>query len=120
LTGTDAYYKIYGANAFEAIVMEDTVGNTGEVEVNITWIDKNVPIATVSYDPGPVANGNVTVTLTANEAIFKPDGWKGSTTGTIFTKTYTSSINENIIIYDLAGNTGDVTIVISRPASSGG
>jgi hypothetical protein len=114
LTGTDAYYKIYGANAFEAIVIEDTVGNTGEVEVNITWIDKKAPTATVEYTPNSATNNEVTATLTVSESILKPDGWEGPATGTIFTKRYTTDTTETVEFKDLVGNAGTKEINITR------
>ncbi|MDR0423262.1 MAG: hypothetical protein LBH46_01590, partial [Rickettsiales bacterium] len=59
-------------------------------------IDKEAPTATLNYSPTGLTNSGVVVTLTTNEVVFKPVGWDGSATGTIFTKKYTTDTTETV------------------------
>lgn len=50
---------------------EDAAGNTGTETANVTWIDKKLPTATVTYDITSLTNQNVIATVT-----FDKDGVK--------------------------------------------
>ena len=101
----------------EKVTIKDLAGNTTEVNVKITNIDKEAPKATVSYSTTSSTTGSVVVTITSNEEIQEVSGWKLSTDKLKLTKTYTSNTTasgENITIKDMAGNTSVVNIKITN------
>jgi hypothetical protein len=67
----------------------------------------------VDYDPTTPTSGNVIVTITANKTIQQPAGRSGSTTGTVFTKTYMNNTDAEFTITDTVGNTGTAEIHIN-------
>ncbi len=81
----------------------DRSGNATEYVITI---DKEVPTYNVTYVQDE--DGNVTVTIATNEKLSAVDGWILSEDGKSLIKVYDASIEENVIISDLAGN--EVTI----------
>ncbi|MDR2541350.1 MAG: hypothetical protein LBD11_06410 [Candidatus Peribacteria bacterium] len=117
-TGTNAYYKTYASNTGETLLLTDTAGNTGNVDVTIARIDTTNPTAiTVSYDPNSATNGNVTATLTISEPIDTPIGW-AKTDATTYTKIFFENTGYTQTFYDLVGNEGSTGIVIDRISTS--
>jgi len=45
----------------------DILGNEGRKEVTVDWIDKEVPVATITYNIEELTNQNVTATISFNE-----------------------------------------------------
>jgi hypothetical protein len=105
-TGT-VFTKIYTGNIDTSFLVTDLVGNTGETEIHINYIDKTAPYLTLlTYSPSSNTNTDVEVSIEASETIQKPAGRNGSTTGTVFTKIYSANATETITFYDLVGNQG--------------
>ena len=60
--GSDTYtFTKNGEFTFEFV---DKVGNKGTATANVTWIDKEIPIATITYSTTNPTNQNVTATIT--------------------------------------------------------
>ena len=96
--------KTYSTNKTETIEVYDLVGNKSEVEISVSNIDKTVPEIEVSYDKTEMTNGDVKVTLTANEEIQEVTGWELSEDKKVLTKTYVDNGAETVSVYDIAGN----------------
>ena len=75
-------------------------------------LDKISPEIQVKYSTIKETNGNVIVTITANEKIQKIEGWKLSDDGKTLSKTYTENTEEKISVYDLAGNSAQANVKI--------
>ncbi len=106
--------KVYTSNATENITITDVAGNTVTTEVKVANIDKDAPIATVSYDPENQTEGVVTATITANENIQSVEGWTLSTDSKILTKEFDSNQVEVVTIRDLVGNESQVTVEVTN------
>lgn len=110
--------KTYSENKEETVVIADASGNTSEVPVNVTGIDKLGPTVTVKNE---TTEDGVLVTIETSEPIQTPDGWT-KVSDTKYTKLYTENTSEDIIVYDLAGNAtkAHVTVSsISKPGTGG-
>ena len=87
-------------------------------EVTYTfYFDQTAPETEVSYSTTELTNGDVTVTVTSNEALDAgavPEGWTLSDDGMTLTKTYESNAEENITVKDLAGNESEVSVAIAN------
>jgi len=83
-------------------IVYDKAGNTAWATFTI---DKDIPTATVSYNPETATNGNVIATLT----------WYGETLTWINTTTHTFTGNGSFIFtfQDLAGNTWSTTATVN-------
>lgn len=79
-----------------------------------TNLDRTPPQATVSYSVTELTNGDVQVSIKANEKVQTIEGWKLSTDKQILTKIFTNNIVQDIDIYDLAGNKTTKNISISN------
>lgn len=108
--------KLFTENGTEEVIVQDTVGNQTKVTVTVDSIDKESPIVKVEYEMTPEG---VQVTITANEPIRTPDGWT-KVSDTVFTKLYTENTEEKITIYDLSGNSTDITIFVTGIGSETG
>ena len=106
--------KVYTSNATERVVIKDLVGNQTTVTITITNIDKEAPTTSISYSTINPTNGDVTATITLNEAVQDVSGWTKSSDGKVLTKVYTSNTTERVVIKDLVGNQTTVTITISN------
>lgn len=101
--------KLFNENGTEEVIVQDEVGNQTTVTIKVDSIDKESPIVKVEYETTPEG---VQVTITANEPIQKPDGWE-KVSDTVFTKLYTENTEEKITIYDLSGNSTNITIFVT-------
>ncbi|MDR3169209.1 MAG: hypothetical protein LBU27_05660 [Candidatus Peribacteria bacterium] len=54
------------------------------------------------------------MTLETSERVYRPDGWSGSATGTVFTKSFTGNTTETVVFYDHVNNQGSTGISITR------
>ena len=104
--------KTYTGNVEETIIVTDLIGNTKEVVIKITNIDKDVPELSVKYSITNKTNGDVTVTVKSNEEIQELEGWTLSEDKKELTKTYTENAEESIIVTDLVGNYEEVVIEV--------
>ena len=106
--------KTYKVNGIEKIPIKDLAGNEISKQIKVANIDKVAPKVTVKYSTTKLINGNVKVTITANEEIKHLNGWTLSKDGKILTKTYTKNSKETKTIYDEVGNKTAVTIKIDN------
>ena len=88
-------------------------GNKTVVTVEVTNIDKIAPEVTVAYSTKGLTNGNVEVTLTADENVQSVEGFTKVDNRT-YKKTYTSNAKEDVTVYDIAGNKTVVNISITN------
>lgn len=90
---------IIGKSTFAKYIIE-----TERILIVETNLDRTPPKLNISYSTTNITNGNVTVTIKANEKIQKLDGWNISEDKLTLTKIYENNKVEDIRIYDLAGN----------------
>jgi hypothetical protein len=51
ITGLNEVQYLFTGNGTFTFTFEDLAGNTGEIEANVTWIDKIAPTASIEYVP---------------------------------------------------------------------
>lgn len=78
-----------------------------------TDLDRTPPILTTSYSETD-SNGDVLVTIIANEKVKKVEGWSLSEDRMTLTKKYTENKSEDIEVYDIAGNKSVANISIDN------
>lgn len=108
--------KTFSENTTEDVTFVDKTGNKVTVTVTVNNIDKTVPEVEVSYsnDNGnQVTRDDVTVTLTANEAIKDIEGWE-RTSENVLTKVFSENGKHAVDVYDLAGNKTTVNFEVKR------
>ena len=111
--------KTYTENATEKVTVQDSLGNSKEVDVEVKNIDKTAPNLTTSKNLSTDEKSN-TVTIEADEQIKKVSGWTLSEEGTSLTKIYTENTKdegENVIVMDLAGNVTPINIKVTDIAT---
>ena len=106
--------KTYSANTTTSMSIYDLAGNKSTVNINITNIDKTAPKLTTTYSITTATNGNVVVTINANEKIQSVSGWTLSNDKLTLTKTYSSNTTTSISVYDLVGNKSTANISITN------
>ena len=106
--------KTYIENAEERLTIYDLAGNSTTQDISVNNIDNQSPQLEVNYSTSSLTNGNVTVTITSNKPVQAVDGWALSESQMELSKTYEANTEENIIIYDLVGNSTEVSISISN------
>lgn len=74
-------------------------------------VDTTAPTGDVSYAPDMPTTENVIATIITDEPIKTPAGWT-KIDDTHFTKEYDDNRSGNVVIEDLAGNTGNVEVFI--------
>lgn len=104
--------KNYGGNVNEDIAIRDTKGNITTASINISNINTEAVIGTVSYTPGILTNQDVTVTINSNKDLKEIADWNKVDNRT-FTKIYKENAPDEIInIQDIYGNNGQVTVSV--------
>jgi hypothetical protein len=68
LSGTNIYTKTYNTNGSETVNFTDIAGNAGEVDVNVTNIEKTAPTVTFG------TNGNSTYKTSQSTTVTVSDG----------------------------------------------
>lgn len=96
--------KKYKLNGKEKLIVKDLAGNFIEINIEVNNIDKMPPKLDVKYSIIEETTENVTLTIVANEEIQTIETWTLSKDKKSLTKVYSSNETEEIIIYDLAGN----------------
>ena len=105
----------FSENGNYYVYFKDENGNSSYILIEITTIaDATAPTAEVSYSTTEITNESVTVTITASEEIQSVSGWTLSSDSLTLTKTYTENTTEIVTIYDLAGNSTEVTVTITN------
>ena len=106
--------KEYSENKTEEVTIKDLAGNSTNATIEIKNIDKTAPTVNVKYSTTNLTNGNVTVTITANEEVQSVVGWTLSNDKNTITKTYQSNAEENVQLKDIAGNIANTKISIKN------
>ena len=109
--------KVYSENGKYSVVATDKNGNQVTVNFEVKRIDKVAPEATVvKSNNDKSTNQDVTVTIVANEAIYKPEGWTEVTTNKEheFTKVYSENGKYSVVITDKAGNETTINFEVKR------
>lgn len=96
--------KKYKLNGKEKLIVKDLAGNFVEINIEVNNIDKIPPKLDVKYSITEKTTENVTLTIVANEEVQNIETWTLSKDKKSLTKVYSSNETEEIIIYDLAGN----------------
>lgn len=112
-----AFTKKYTANTSETVEFKDVAGNTTQVNIVINNIDSDAPSAAVSYSTTEPTKENVTATISAGEELQEVEGWTLSADKMSMTKVYTANTvaeGEKVVITDLAGNTAEVTVIVTN------
>lgn len=82
--------------------------------INITYIDKVAPKASVVYSTTDLTNKDVNVTIDSEEELQDVEGWQLSENRNSMSKKYEANAEERVTIQDLAGNTTDVGVTIQN------
>lgn len=90
------------------------VFETSQFLIIETNLDRTPPKLNISYSTTQLTNGNVIVKITSNEKIRKIEGWKLSKDGLSITKEIETNTNQNIDVYDLAGNKSSINMNIEN------
>ena len=111
--------KVYSENGKYSVVATDKNGNQVTVNFEVKRIDIVAPEATVTMSNNnglTSTNQDVTVTIVANEAIYKPEGWTEVTTNKEheFTKVYSENGKYSVVITDKAGNETTINFEVKR------
>lgn len=106
--------KTFNSNTDTNLVITDLLGNTSQVKVKITNIDKTNPKAEVSYSTTTQTTEPVIVSINANEKIVSTDGWTLSSDELTLTKTFETNATETVTIRDLAGNYTTVSVIVAN------
>lgn len=64
VTVKDGNTHTFTANGEYTFEFADSAGNTGTATANVTWIDKDLPTATITYSTTELTNQDVTATVT--------------------------------------------------------
>ena len=100
---------LIGNTVFAKYTIETT--NFLIVETNL---DRTPPKLNISYSTTQITNGNVTVKITSNEKIKSLEGWTLSSDGFSISKIVEYNTNQNINVYDLAGNKSSINMKIEN------
>lgn len=109
--------KTYNENTIEEVVVKDILDNETTVQVNIQNIDKTRPTAEVSYDVTRPTNGQVNVTIIANEKLQSANGtqtWSLSDDATRATATFSANADDEVTIKDIAGNESIIPVSVTN------
>lgn len=94
-------------------IVKDEANNTNlavEKNTNIQ-IDNTKPKA--SYSQESIENGKIEANITANETIRQLEGWNLNNHTTL-TKVFRNNVSYSTTVYDLAGNSANVNIQVTR------
>ena len=107
--------RTFTQNGNETVIVSDLAGNTSEpIEIKVENIDKQSPIATMSYGTTKSTNQDVIAIISTNEDIQPVEGWNLAENKRILTKTYYENTKEEITVYDIAGNSTRVSLNINN------
>ncbi|MCM1052409.1 MAG: NPCBM/NEW2 domain-containing protein [Ruminococcus sp.] len=107
----------------------DKAGNTGSTLVEVTWIDKDAPVAEITYDKTELTNQDVTATITFNKENVTVTNNEGKLTYTFkengeFTFEYVDeagnvgTLDAKVDWIDKVAPTAEIEIVISKETDS--
>lgn len=110
--------KEYDKNVIADVVVKDVLENEATINVNIQNIDRVSPTAEVQFNVTTMTNGDVIVTLIANEELQSAVGanaWKiNEEDARRATAVFTENGSEDVVITDLAGNASIVPVKVTN------
>lgn len=94
------------------VISMDNAGNTKEDTIELI-VDTVMPTLNIKYSNTAITNKDVVVTITSNKEMQDIDGWKSNKDNTIFTKTYTENVDEEVEFIDTVGRkiTANIKII---------
>ena len=100
--------KVYKENGEETVKLIDLAGNEATLNISVSNIDKSAPNVSIKYEEG---DGNTKVIITSNEDLTdkNENGWT-STGKVIVEKLFSSTTEEEVQLFDLAGNSTTVKV----------
>lgn len=87
---------------FLHVISMDNAGNIRKDTIKLT-VDSVMPILNIKYSNTAITNKDVVVTITSNKPMQEVPGWKANQDKTIFIKTYTENVDEEVEFTDLVG-----------------
>ena len=84
------------------VISMDNAGNTKEDTIELI-VDTVMSTLNIKYSNTAITNKDVVVTITSNKEMQDIDGWKSNKDNTIFTKTYTENVDEEVEFIDTVG-----------------
>ncbi len=125
ISGLEGYSKITELNSivektvskdgtyYLHVISVDNAGNTRKDTIKLT-VDSVMPTLNIKYSNTAITNKDVTVKITANKEMKDVEGWTSNKTNTVFTKTYTQNVDEEVEFTDLVGRTIKAHIKITN------
>lgn len=95
------------------VISMDNAGNSREDTIEL-MVDTVLPKLDIKYSNKNTTNKDVIVTITSNKAMQEVSGWNFNKDKTIFTKTYTENIEEEINFTDSIGRKVIAHIIIDN------
>lgn len=95
------------------IISMDNAGNVRKDTVKLI-VDTVMPTLNIKYSNTAITNKDVVVTITSNKEMKDVSGWKSNKAKTVFTKTYTENVDEEVEFTDLVGRKIKAHIVINN------
>ena len=109
--GNNTYkFELNGEFTFK---FRDQVGNEGTATAEVEWIDKKVPVPTVTYSINDITNQDVTATVTFDKAGVTIVNDKGQEIENGNTYTFTENGSHEFKFVGPAGNTGTATAEVT-------
>ncbi len=109
ITTGNAYTYTFTENGTHEIKFEGPYGNRGTTTVEVTWIDKEVPVGTITYSAEYQTNQDIIATITFNKENVRITNNDGNSTYT-FTENGTFTFE----FVDKAGNTGTAVATVNN------
>lgn len=84
------------------VISMDNAGNVRKDTIKLI-VDTVMPTLHIKYSNTAITNKDVVVTITSNKEMQEVSGWKSNKTKTVFTKTYSKNVDEEVEFTDLVG-----------------
>lgn len=84
------------------VISMDNAGNIRKDTIKLI-VDSVMPTLHIKYSNTAITNKDVTVTITSNKEMQEVSGWKSNKAKTVFTKTYSKNVDEEVEFTDLVG-----------------
>ena len=100
--------KVYKENGEETVKLVDQAGNETSLNISVSNIDKAAPNVSIKYETG---SDGTKVIITANEDLIEKNenGWSNTDKVTVV-KSFSSTSEEEVQLFDLAGNSTTVKV----------
>ncbi len=84
------------------VISMDNAGNVRKDTIKLI-VDTVMSTLHIKYSNTAITNKDVVVTITSNKEMQEVSGWKSNKTKTVFTKTYSKNVDEEVEFTDLVG-----------------